>query len=391
MRISLLLLWTVVLTSFAELSAAQDSQPKRVAILDVIDRDGLFNSGVKLMLRSSLSSAITNTSGYEGYDRVDMASIMNEHEFQRSGLVSDSQIRRLGEMAGAEFILVTEVVRFDEKQVVITAKILNVESARLERISDLTTTKDIDALEQGCRKLVERLLAVNLVTGAKKGMLKIGGNTYVGEYKDGKPNGSGTMKFAEDDPLRRKSYKGDWKDGKPDGIGTMWYYEDSNRERKYAGAWKNGKPHGRGEMTYSTGLYTGWFKNGKKEGTGTLIDLRGNKYVGGWVDDKQQGEGRIFYPAGDLEGRSYFEGQWENGRIIGTGKTVYQNGSEETVAYQDGKRNGKATCIYYGEVQKGLYVDDKKEGKWQTYSGKRRIAIQTYKNGELIKTRTFNK
>ena len=73
MRISLLLLWTVVLTSFAELSAAQDSQPKRVAILDVIDRDGLFNSGVKLMLRSSLSSAITNTSGYEGYDRVDMA------------------------------------------------------------------------------------------------------------------------------------------------------------------------------------------------------------------------------------------------------------------------------------------------------------------------------
>lgn len=384
MRISLLLLWTVVLTSFAELSAAQDSQPKRVAILDVIDRDGLFNSGVKLMLRSSLSSAITNTSGYEGYDRVDMASIMNEHEFQRSGLVSDSQIRRLGEMAGAEFILVTEVVRFDEKQVVITAKILNVESARLERISDLTTTKDIDALEQGCRKLVERLLAVNLVTGAKKGMLKIGGDTYVGEYKDGKPNGSGTMKFAEDDPLRRKSYKGDWKDGKPDGIGTMWYYEGN---KMYKGSWKDGLPHGRGEMISFVGFYQGWFKNGKRDGQGTWVDITGKKYVGGWVDDKQQGEGRIFYPAGDLEGRSYFEGQWENGRIIGTGKTVYQNGSEETVAYQDGKRNGEATWTNYNEVRKGLYVGDKKEGKWQTYRGKRRVAVQIYKNGELVKTR----
>lgn len=384
MRISLLLLWTVVLTSFAELSAAQDSQPKRVAILDVIDRDGLFNSGVKLMLRSSLSSAITNTSGYEGYDRVDMASIMNEHEFQRSGLVSDSQIRRLGEMAGAEFILVSEVVRFDEKQVVITAKILNVESARLERISDLTATKDIDALEQGCRKLVERLLAVNLVTGAKKGMLKIGGNTYVGEYKDGKPNGSGTMKFAEDDSLRRKSYKGDWKDGKPDGIGTMWYYDGN---KMYKGSWKDGLPHGRGEMKSFTGFYQGWFKNGKRDGQGTWVDITGKKYVGGWVDDKQQGEGRIFYPAGDLEGRSYFEGQWENGRIIGTGKTVYQNGSEETVAYQDGKRNGEATWTNYSEVRKGLYVGDKKEGKWQTYRGKRRVAVQIYKNGELVKTR----
>lgn len=63
---------------------------KKVAILETVDKEGNVPYGVRLQLRSSLTYAISNTSGYEGYDRIDMSSIMGEHNFQRTGMVSDT-------------------------------------------------------------------------------------------------------------------------------------------------------------------------------------------------------------------------------------------------------------------------------------------------------------
>ena len=167
-----------------------------MALLDIVDNEKLFSDGVKLLIRSRLSSAIANTPGYESYDRVDIASIMDEQQFQRTGLVDDSQIKRLGEMTGADYILVTEAAEFDDSHIVMIAKILNVESARLERISDVTTTTDIDMLEKSCRELIGKLLTV-------RQELKIGENLYVGESKGGIPDGEGLMRFSEDDPEGR--------------------------------------------------------------------------------------------------------------------------------------------------------------------------------------------
>lgn len=48
---------------------------KRVAILETVDKENKVSYGVKFMVRSKLTEVITNTSGYEGYDRVDIASI----------------------------------------------------------------------------------------------------------------------------------------------------------------------------------------------------------------------------------------------------------------------------------------------------------------------------
>lgn len=93
----------------APLLWAQTETPtKKVAILEVVDRDNAINYGVKLLLRTTLAKAITQTKGYEGYDRVDMGAIQGEQDFQRTGMVSDEQIRRLGEMTGAAYVLVAE-------------------------------------------------------------------------------------------------------------------------------------------------------------------------------------------------------------------------------------------------------------------------------------------
>ena len=139
----------------------QNGATKRVAILEVIDKDGQVSYGVKLMIRSNLAEAITATSGYEGYDRVDLSSIMNEHEFQRTGMVSDADIKRLGEMSGAQYILVSEVVKLDEQNLHIAAKILNVESARIDRIMNVQSAMTATDIQKKSKIMAEELLNIS--------------------------------------------------------------------------------------------------------------------------------------------------------------------------------------------------------------------------------------
>lgn len=109
---------------------------KTVAILEVVDKKSNVDDGVKLLVRGSLTYAISNMEGYEAFTRVDMKSIMDEQSFQRTGNVSDSQIKQLGKMTGASYVLVPEVAKFDDAFVTITAQILDVESAGVKASAD---------------------------------------------------------------------------------------------------------------------------------------------------------------------------------------------------------------------------------------------------------------
>ena len=99
--------------------AAVAMAQQKVAILETVDKAENVSYGVKLLLRSSLTSAISNTPGYEGYDRVDMASITGEQAFQRTGNVSDNQIKQIGKAAGAAYVLVAEAARYDATSIII--------------------------------------------------------------------------------------------------------------------------------------------------------------------------------------------------------------------------------------------------------------------------------
>ena len=55
---------------------------------------------------------------------------------------------------------------------------------------------------------------------------------YVGNVKDGKPNGKGECSYDKD----RGNYKGSWRDGERHGKGT---YKNLDG-RKYIGEWKKG-------------------------------------------------------------------------------------------------------------------------------------------------------
>ena len=154
-----LFLMFIVLSYFCPVFG-QRNQTQKVAILETVDKESVVPYGVKLMIRSKLAYAITKTSGYEGYDRVDISSIMSEQEFQRTGLVNETQIKRLGEMTGADYILIAEVAKLDNTHILIISKILNVETAKLEKVSDIQTTTNSEDMEKACRELAVRLLGI---------------------------------------------------------------------------------------------------------------------------------------------------------------------------------------------------------------------------------------
>ena len=136
-------------------------QVQKVAILETVDKEGNISYACKLMLRSNLSKAITNAPGYEAYDRTDMDAIMGEQNFQRTGMVSDDQIKRLGEMTGAQYILVAEAVKVDEQNMFITAKILNVETAKTEVTDNALMGVSASDIQHGCESLANKLLGIS--------------------------------------------------------------------------------------------------------------------------------------------------------------------------------------------------------------------------------------
>ena len=102
------------------------------------------------------------------------------------------------------------------------------------------------------------------------------GVKYVGEIKNGKPNGQGTLNH----PVVGK-YEGDWKDGKQNGQGTMFFPDGE----KYEGGWKDGKQNGQGTFTSPDGIkYEGEIKDGRWNGLGTFTfgkgKFEGERFVG---------------------------------------------------------------------------------------------------------------
>ena len=130
----------------------------------------LLSTDVELSLVKTESAYDRTTkAGYEGFDRVDLESIVGEQTFQRTGMVSDEQIKQLGEMTGASYILVAEVAKVDDSHIFITAKILDVETARLEMTANVQTQTDPKDIEDGCRRLSAMLLGTEMPASSGTG------------------------------------------------------------------------------------------------------------------------------------------------------------------------------------------------------------------------------
>ncbi|MBF0553355.1 MAG: DnaJ domain-containing protein [Nitrospirae bacterium] len=153
------------------------------------------------------------------------------------------------------------------------------------------------------------------------------GTTYLGEFKDGMPNGQGVL-----------SYHSGW---------------------KYAGEFRSGMPHGEGTLTYPNGtIYAGQWKDGKKNGHGTLTHPNGTTYTGQWQDNTKHGQGTVTYP-----NATAYVGQWEYDTKNGHGTLTYPDGTKYVGQWKDNMQHGQGTFTYPdGTTYAGEWKDDKKDG-----------------------------
>lgn len=137
------------------LSLVAMAQNKKVAVMETKAASGVtaFQSNV---VRGAMESAVSKAKGYEGYDRATFDIIMKEQEFQRSGSVDDSQIKKLGQMAGVQYVLVTEASAQDG-YFYILAKLLDVETGKYGQAYDALCGISPQNIRDACAGLGESL------------------------------------------------------------------------------------------------------------------------------------------------------------------------------------------------------------------------------------------
>ena len=142
------------------LSLGLYSQDKKVAVMETKAGQGVSAFQAN-MIRGGMETAIANAKGYEGFDRSAFDIIMKEQNFQRSGAVDEAQIKELGQMAGVQYVLVTEA-ETESGYLYILAKLLDVETGKYGKAYDKLCESNPSAVKQACLELGERLFDVTL-------------------------------------------------------------------------------------------------------------------------------------------------------------------------------------------------------------------------------------
>ena len=118
----------------------------KVAVLDFTDLQGRPTE-LGRFLAEQLSIDLVNSSGMSVMDRAHLKSILDEHKFSESGLVSPEGAKKLGQFAGVDAILLGTVTSMED-DMVLTAKAISTETAEIIAANKATfrRTKDTHQL-----------------------------------------------------------------------------------------------------------------------------------------------------------------------------------------------------------------------------------------------------
>ena len=146
-------------------------------------------------------------------------------------------------------------------------------------------------------------------------------------------------------------YVGEQKDGKLHGKGTL-YFSDGD---VYKGGFSNDLFHGRGTFSWENGeKYTGQHVKGERQGEGTYTWPDGKEYSGAWLAGERTGWGSMSWPSG----YSYV-GDFLNGELTGWGMHYYNNGDFYHGELINGNRHGYGTYYWAnGNSRSGFWSDN---------------------------------
>ncbi|MBP5541977.1 MAG: hypothetical protein J6X88_10050 [Bacteroidales bacterium] len=335
----------------AALSVA--AQSTRVAILETVDHEGKVPYGVKLMLRTNLTHAISSTEGFEGYDQIDLAALVGVKDFAQNGTITETQIKELGEKTSSAAILIAEVAQYDATQIIITAKLLNAATAAIESSAPpKVTATDPESLQGACAELMAALLssptslpspaaAVPALSDAwRTRMAKVVTNVTVRLDENTVQIGDASK------PGYVLAYSTN---------GFLYCGEDSaDPDRILAGM--TIYPDGY-EVAYCPGgkYYAGTSLNGVKTGVGWVFGIDGSLiYSGEFKDDKpvndypgdNLGTPGYIFAVEEMSGGDLYVGVLD-GEFRRMGLYIWPNGDAWYGFWRDNQRNGQGIYMYY--------------------------------------------
>ena len=175
----------------------------------------------------------------------------------------------------------------------------------------------------------------------------VGGDSYIGMFKDGKRSGTGEMIFNQFNDLlndyQPAKFVGEWKFNKRNGQGTMTWPDNSKFEGEwsndfrvfgklempdhniYEGFFKSDQFHGVGKIHYEReGLvYEGMFSEGLASNIGKVTNKNLKQtYIGEIEELRQHGVGILIDHGSGMR----YEGEFEDDIAVGEGTIIYQNG-----------------------------------------------------------------
>jgi hypothetical protein len=199
------------------------------------------------------------------------------------------------------------------------------------------------------------------------------GEIYTGSCMKGDQHGIGEIVWPNGD-----TYKGYWLGGRRDGEGTF-----TCAHYKYEGSWSDGLMDGEGKLSFNGGgWYEGKFKEGKFNGDGYLVRGNGIRTKGTWVQGVLEGEAEEFYPE-SMALKSY-QGVFRNNKREGGGTMFYRDGSQYKGEWKDNLRHGRGilTCPSRPIMRyEGNWVADQFEGKGEVFFSTKDRYVGSFSSG----------
>jgi formylglycine-generating enzyme required for sulfatase activity len=131
-------------------------QEKKVAMLEPIVKGGSVTQIEKDIILGTLEEAITNVPGYRAFTRLDVNQITKELSFQQSGMVDETQRKKIGQLSGASLICISQLTAGDN--ILIKSSLVEVETGEIINTVNQLMKKDETAIYEGCIALANKLV-----------------------------------------------------------------------------------------------------------------------------------------------------------------------------------------------------------------------------------------
>ena len=120
----------------------------------------------------------------------------------------------------------------------------------------------------------------------------------------------------------------------------------------YVGEFNYGKPNGNGKMTYFNGdLYIGSFLDGQKHGSGDYTWADGNKYIGSFFQGALDGRGAYYFYANKKVNPDKYIGEFRSNSFNGDGVYTFSDGGQISGKFKDGKKIDDAVTTAIAEAK----------------------------------------